>query len=674
MPGFFFQRDLSWLSFNDRVLMEAEDPTVPLLERINFLAIFSSNLDEFFRVRMPALIALDKLGKKNKLKNTDIHLGVAKQAAFIIDQQQDRFGAVLRSLVPQLEQNGIRFLYDKPVPFEIMPELSHYFFTQVLTFLQPVPIISGDSRFDPVNNQLYLAAQSVPAAGENPLTVIHIPSDHLPRFFSVKFLDHQYIVFLEDIIRLHLPFIPGLAGAECHSFKITRDAELHLEDDYTEDVAELIEKKIAKRNDGLATRFLYEPGMPKDVIKKINEYLGLRDAVCMEGGKYHNLKDLASLIVPAPALKYPSLSPIQHAAGRTISLLDHLKSHEVLLHTPYHSYDTVLRFFNEAAIASDVEEIYITMYRVASESRIVNALISAARNGKKVTVLVELKARFDEANNIKWAKRLKRAGVNVLYTPNHLKVHAKVALVTRRKENVRYFVGLLATGNLNETTARFYTDHILMTSNAVLLKEVETVFQSFTGTGNKKKKENFKHLLVAQHNLLEKFLALIDREISHAQSGLPARILIKLNNLEEKVLIQKLYEASNAGVKIQLIVRSICCIVPGVAGMSENISVRRIVDRYLEHGRVYVFHNNGDEQVFLGSADWMNRNIYRRIEVCFPLYDAQLQQEILAQLQLQLQDNEKAVTIDSNLGNVRKSSGTEPVRSQLAIYEMLQMR
>jgi polyphosphate kinase len=358
-----------------------------------------------------------------------------------------------------------------------------------------------------------------------------------------------------------------------------------------------------------------------------------------------------------------------------LKLLDYLQRKEILLHPPYHSYDTVLRFFNEAAIDVDVRRIYVTLYRVAKDSRIANAMIQAARNGKKVTVFVELKARFDEANNIKWAKRMKEAGVDIIYSIPELKVHAKLALIKRKKNDKTEYFGLLSTGNFNEGTARFYTDHILMTSNPNLLTEAEELFRFL----KKRKKPShthlltFQHLLVAQFNLQERFIALIDREIRNARKGLAASIVIKLNNLEEKVMIAKLYEASRAGVKISLIVRAICCLVPGVQGMSENIKVIRIVDRYLEHGRIFIFHNNGRSEIFMGSADWMDRNLHRRIEVCFPVYQRAMKEEIALMINLQLSDNAQAVQIDSKGNNIPVSGepGQESLQSQSAINAML---
>ena len=429
---------------------------------------------------------------------------------------------------------------------------------------------------------------------------------------------------------------------------------------------------------GFATRFLYEPGIPLRAFKTLVQALGLSTASMVEGGYYHNLKDLSALpFTGSRDAFYPPMPALITDMPCNDSLLDSILVRDKILHPPYQSYDTVLRFFNEAATDAAVTEINVTLYRVARDSKIVTALMSAAKNGKKVIVFVELKARFDEENNLKWAKKMKTAGVQIIYSIPGLKVHAKTALVKRRKQQRIQSICLLATGNFNESTARFYTDHILFTAHPSFARELDLlfVFLRYRKPATRYPMLQFKHLLVAQFNLQQDFLALIDREIQLARQGKQAGILIKLNNLEEKILISKLYEASNAGVQVQLIVRSICCLVPGVAGMSENISVRRIVDRYLEHGRVFIFSNDGHPQVFLGSADWMNRNIYRRIEVCFPLLDPFIRQQLIDIVHIQLQDNQQAVMLNAQMDNLPVPfSEQQPVDAQRAIYTYLQQQ
>lgn len=664
-----FDRDLSWLSFNERVLLEAERNNTPLLEKIKFLSIYSSNLDEFYRVRMPVLQALKKLSKK---ENNDIQQqdNLLKHATETIHRQQEMFGTILKNTVlPQLKAHHIHFIYNEEIPKALDNELSNYFLSNILAFIQPVEISNPDVVFFPNNNQLYFLV-NVEIDGNRTSYVVNIPSNELSRFYETSYEGENYVFIIDDIIRENLPLLfknKQIQG--CYSFKITRNAEMELKDEYNVDIADLIEKQIQKRDLGLATRFLHEPSIPQSALVFLAQQLNLKHANVVEGGRYHNLKDLGDFPIKDASLsdkKWPKIAYPNFRKETTLH--QQIIEKDLLINPPYQSYDSVLRFFNEAATDELTTEIYTTLYRVASNSKIVNALITAAKNGKKVTVLVELKARFDEANNIKWAKKMKAAGVEIIYSVTALKVHAKVALV-KRKQGIRtQNTGLFATGNFNETTANFYTDHILMTAHKGMLRELDLLFL-FLARREKPSDPNlitFNHLLVAQFNLQSRFLALIQREIEFAHLGLFAAITIKLNNLEEEVMINKLYEAARAGVKIQLIVRGICRLMP-----TENITVRRIVDRYLEHGRIFLFHNNGNEELFLGSADWMSRNIYRRIEVCFPIFNEEIKQELKKLLSLQLQDNVQAVYIDDEMNNIPVPIEGDLVQSQHAIYQYL---
>lgn len=666
----FFNRDLSWLSFNERVLMEAESPRVPLLERIKFLSIYSSNLDEFYRVRMPVLMAIDNFDDRSGLYNTYY------KAQFLINQQQERFGHVLANqILPALKAESIHWLYNEEIPAAIENEVANIFFNEVLAYIRLFSVEKDDDGFFAENNKLYQAVLLTDGAGIERLELITVPSDVLPRLFAVNCPEQKYVVFLDDIIKNNLSYLfPGETITGVYNIKITRNAELNLNDETDEDITAELEKELKKRDLGFATRFLCQPGIALRHLYRIIYTLNLSNASVVQGGYYHNMKDLNSFPLQDSHLSYPkwpSHRALQLKKEETLFSL--IMEKDRMIHVPYQNYDPILRFFNEAANDIFVDEIYVTLYRVADNSRIVNALMTAAKNGKKVSVMVELKARFDEANNIKWASRMKAAGVKLIYSNADMKVHAKVALVKRTVRDQSHYLGLLATGNLNESTARFYTDHILLTANQEMLRELQLLF----GFLSKKKKKplpedaiSFKHLLVAQFNLQHQFLALIDREIANAGKGLPSGITIKMNNLEEKVLISKLYEASNAGVKIDMIVRSVCCLIPGVKGQSENIRIRRIVDRYLEHGRVFVFQNDGQPEVFMGSADWMNRNIYGRIEVCFPVYDPSLKEKLIELIDLQLNDTVQAVELNEELQNnyLSEEAGTG---SQQQIYERL---
>jgi polyphosphate kinase len=674
----FFDRDLSWLMFNDRVMDEAARPGVPLLERIRFLSIYSSNLDEFYRVRVPVIRALNALSAKKRLTGSvkDALPDNYDQIEKMVRKQQQKFGAIMMDgLLPLLRDEKIHLIYGSSPPSAIKPELAGYFHSHILGYLRPVFFQTGKEKLFVENNQLYFLIVLDRGNSVEELVILPIPTNHLARFFSIFNDDKQYIVFVDDMIRWHLESLfPGYRLAGCYSFKVTRDAELDLQQDYGDDIAALIEKQLTKRDKGKASWLLYEPSTPASYLTMAASWLDLSFEGMVEGGRYHNLRDLFALPVNNKTLayeKWPAISG-QFVSG-TESIFDSIAQKDILINAPYHSYDAVLRFFNEAATHPDVTEICTSIYRVASDSRIAAALVTAALNGKKVRLLIELKARFDELNNLKWAKQLKQAGATIIYSSKTIKVHAKVALVKKKTANKTDYYGLLATGNFNEGTAAFYTDYILMTALRPLLKELEELFKRMESKEKHKKKNKFpfKHLLVAQYNLKERFLALIDREISHARAGLPAGIIIKVNNLEERDLIAKLYEASCAGVKISLIVRSVCCIVPGVGGMSENISVVRIVDRFLEHSRVFIFDNHQNPEVFLGSSDWMNRNIYHRIEVCFPVTDQDIRSLIMEITAIQLADNCQAVTIDGQLNNIPKSIEGARRRSQKEIYELL---
>ena len=681
----FLNRDLSWLSFNHRVLSEAADPTVPLYSRISFLSIFSSNLDEFFRVRMPSIFAFTSIDAKKTSLRDEYPKELVGQVQTMVLQHQEEFGKILREqILPELQRNQICLYYGEPVRAEHTETVREYFLSKVLSFLQPL-ILQKENQAQVFleNNALYFIVDvELPdSGGKHAYALLNIPSSHLPRFSELPMLgDDNYIVFLDDVIRENLEEVfPGYTIHGAYSVKLTRDAEMNLEDEFAGDIAEKIERQLEKRDTGHATRLLFDKQMPAEVREFMKQYFLLRDEEMVEGGRYHNLKDLGSLPNPLKGkLTYAPWPSVAHPGFNTHrSVFQTIAEKERMLHLPYHSYNYILRFFNEAAIDPNVREIFVTLYRVAADSHIVNALISAARNGKKVTVFVELKARFDEANNLKWSKKMKAAGVKIINSIPRLKVHAKVALVKRQEGKELKNYSFLATGNFNESTGRFYTDHVMFSANPEFGKELDWLFGYLQSRKQPAEfgKIPFKHLLVSQFNLLKRFGQLIDREIENAKAGKPASIIIKVNNLQERDMVAKLYKASRAGVKVQMLVRSICALAPGVPGQSENITVHRIVDRYLEHARVFVFHNNGEPEYFMGSADWMNRNLHSRIEVCFPIYDPALCRELETILHFQLTDNKKAVLITSDVltgaaNNLRVlSAGLEPQAAQQSIYD-----
>jgi polyphosphate kinase len=677
----YYNRDLSWLGFNYRVLQEAEEPGVPLFERFRFLSIFSSNLDEFFRVRYPAIVAVTKLGSKTRKKIvSETNEDIPKKIQDEIQRQLKAYGEILtQRLLPELENAGIVLYYNSPVREEHKAEIRELFLSRVLAFVQPIFLEgSASTNFMPENNQLYLInSLKKPSELQYHHAVVKIPSDKLPRFFQLSAIDGKdYIIFIDDIIRENAYCIfPGFEVTNIYSFKFNRDAELILDDEYSGDLLNKIEKQLKKRDFGPPSRFLYEAGMPASLQLFLASSFSIEYEEMFAGGRYHNLKDLASVPISGKAMSYPSRKPLS-----TPDLLDcsdifnAMDQRDLLLHFPYDSYNPILAFFNQAAIDPFVEEIFITLYRVASDSLIVNAMISAARNGKKVSVFIELKARFDEANNIQWSKKMQEAGIRIIYSIPEIKVHSKIALVVKKDGEVRRSYSILSTGNFNEMTARFYTDHTLLTTNPEINGELYILFQFLRHrkkpTGNNELK--FDKLLVSQFNMAGAFEKLIEKEIRKARKGKPALIRIKLNNLEESHMIALLYRASQAGVTLKLLVRGICCLIPGLSNLSERIEVRRIVDRYLEHSRLFIFGAE-EPSVIMGSSDWMTRNIHHRIEVCTEIKDQDCRKELIDYFELQWKDNDKAVRLLSSLDQER-ITGSEKFNAQDAIYKYLQER
>lgn len=672
----YFNRDLSWLSFNKRILQEAANPDVPLYERVKFLAIYSSNLDEFFRVRVASIRSIINIDKKKINKRlSDDPRAVLDAILNEVNNQQDDFGRIKREMIiPALKKEGI-ILYREETPLKNhKAAINHYFKSRILSYLQPHILTGRKTRKVFLENrQLYFVVDLINLKHEKEYALINIPSNFLERFIKLPSIDGiHYFIAIDDIIRENLDFLfQNYKIRGCYSIKLNRDAELNIDDEYSGDLVRKIQKQISKRNLGVPSRFLYDAAMPNEMVEYLKSRFELDEDDMMAGGRYHNMNDLFGLKNPlSPKLEYEYQEPLKiKSIEKHISIFEAIDKSDLMMHFPYQSYDYVLRFFNEAALDPKVKQIKATFYRIAPESFICNALISAAVNGKKVTVFVELKARFDEQNNLKWAEKMKAAGIKIIYSMPGLKVHAKVAVISRKNnkgENVNY--GYFGTGNFNEKTAAIYADQALLSRNDKMTDELNQLFLFL----EKQEAPNFESLLVSQFNILGRLEFLIDREIKNAKEGKEALIIIKLNNLQHQGMIKKLYEASNAGVKVDMIVRSICCLMPGVEGMSENITVHRIVDQYLEHSRVFYFYNNGDDELYQGSADWMNRNLERRIEVVFPILKKEFKEQILKMLELQLNDNVKGVIFDSELNNVPiQTQSKSKVRSQIDFYEYL---
>ncbi len=679
-------RDISWLSFNYRILEEARDPDVPIYDRIKFLGIWSSNLDEFFRVRVASLQGLRKIKKKKLKKQLDLKpKKVVKKILETVEKHQLEYGKILTSvIIPELKVNGIILFWNRSLLKSHKEKLKNFFRSSVMSYLQPVMMEENKQRkFFLENKKLYLAVRLKP--GENKadktakevFSYVNIPSDSLTRFLHIEGRAKHYYIFLDDLVKANLDIVfPGYQILESYSIKLNRDADLNIEDEYAGDLVHKIQSHLKNRKTGVPSRFLYDKRMPPDMLGKLIGHFQLGSYQIIRGGPYHNLNDLMKLPDPTKGkLAEEKPAPLNikdlednESMFRIIAGKDHL------LHFPYHSYDYVLRFFNEAAIDPLVKTIKVTLYRVAENSLIVNALISAAKNGKKVIVFVEVKARFDEENNLYWADKMEEAGIKIMYSMPGLKVHAKIALIIRKDgQGKTVSCGFLGTGNFNEVTARIYADAGLLTSNRKLLGEIDDVFR-YLEKGKEIKRLKF--LLVSRFNLMDEFKQLIDQEIKNAENGKTGRIIIKMNNLEEKNMIDHLYEASRNGVKIDLIIRGICCLRPGVQGLSENITVTRIVDKYLEHARLFIFGEKGNEKMYMGSADWMRRNLHHRIEVNFPVLDRNLKDELWQMIELQLNDNTKRSILDPDLnnqkpGNYKKSPR---IRAQFDFYDYLKNR
>ena len=679
-----YNRDLSWLGFNFRVLQEAADKNVPLFERIKFLSIFSSNLDEFFRVRYPSIFAFTKLSGKTQAQfSAGYNEDVPSKMQSEINRQLEIFGKTLETdILPELKENGINFYYKNEIREEHIREIREIFLSSVLSFIQPI-FLEGNftQKFVPENNHLYLIVTLKGTDGISQRhAVINIPSRRLPRFFILTPINgEEYVIFIDDIIRNNLNCLfPGSEIVGVYSIKFNRDAELKLEEEFSDELLYKIEKQLKKREYGPPSRFLYEQDMPRNVQLFLAAVFELKFEEMFAGGRYHHLSDLSSFPTFNKQLKYEKQKPLPLTdimdCGDIFNILN---TKDILLHLPYHSYNPVLSFFNQAAVDIGVTEIFITLYRVAADSHIVNALISAAKNGKKVTAFVELKARFDEANNIKWSREMRNAGIKIIYSLPHIKVHSKIALIKKKQGNDIVSYSILSTGNFNEITAQFYTDHVLMTSDPFIILELIQLFKYLQkdSRSTPKPRLKFDKLLVSQFNMVERFENLIDQEIHKASLGQEALIRIKVNNLEEPHMISMLYKASQANVKVQLIVRGICCLVPGIANLSENITVIRLVDRYLEHTRLFMFGAGNNPEVIMGSSDWMTRNLYHRIEVCVSIMNIALKQELVEYFNVQWRDNDKAVILSANLEQHKVEAGEEKKQNaQQIIYAYLQNR
>ncbi|WP_294067308.1 polyphosphate kinase 1 [Proteiniphilum sp. UBA1028] len=681
----YFKRDISWLSFNYRVLLEAKDERLPIYERIKFLSIYSSNLEEFYKIRVSGYHSSLLKNIKRDESIEEAMRTIVQINSEVTAQEKEYYAIFNQMILPELKKNNI-VLYqsDQVEPFH-RAYVEKYFNEEVFPYLQPMIILKDDihsfiqdGRIYQVISLLQKKKKKEAEGLKYTYAIMKIPFTKIPRFIELpSYGGNYYIMFIDDVIKANMQSVfPGYEIVDCFSIKISRDADFSLEDEDQKDIAEKILRKVRKRKIGAVTRFQYDKDMPDYFLRYLCETYEIEEEELLPSGRYLNLSDLSNLPNPVgDSLKQKLPQPLRvPELESNTSILRVLRKQDVLLHFPYQSFDYLLRFLMQAAFDPKVIEIKVTQYRVAENSAVINSLISAAKNGKKVTVFVELKARFDEENNYLSSELMQQAGVKIIYSLPGLKVHAKLAYVRKRSndpDDPLKGYAYLGTGNFNEKTARIYSDKGLLTSNKEIIKDIDEVFRVLEG---KPYTHNFRHLLVTQFNLLPAIHQLIDREVESVKNGGLGHIILKMNSLEDKGMINALYRASEAGVKIDLIIRGICCLVPNQP-FSKNITVTRIVDAYLEHARVWYFFHEGEEKVYLTSADWMERNLHRRIEVAFPVYSEKPKRQIVDILKIQLEDNQSAVWVDEHLNNVFKrdttSSDEAPVRAQQAIYDYL---
>lgn len=669
-------KELSWLAFNGRVLQEASDPSVPVLERLSFLGIFSSNLDEFFRVRVAHLRRLVQLGSGARRVIGEEPRKVLQEIHRTVLQQQKQFEQTYRQIIRELAEAGVSILREN----ELSPEQEAFVKDFYEERLRPtlIPLMMNHLReFPQLKDQgIYLAvrlASSAPRKTE--YSLIEVPTDVLSRFVILpRSRGHDCVILLDDVIRNRLKDIFSMFSFdrfEAFTVKLTRDAQLDIDDDLYESYIEKISKGLKQRRSGTPVRFIYDADIPPRLLSFLRRKMELDQSSgsFIPGGRYHNFKDF---------IHFPRIGPKHLSAKRPPGLrhrrIDEaetffkaMRGGDIMLHYPYQTFDHLLEFLREAAIDPKVVSIEMTLYRVARDSRVINALINASRNGKKVTVVVELQARFDEADNVYWTERLQEEGVHVINGVPGLKVHAKLILVARLEHRKTVLYANVSTGNYNESTGRVYTDDSLFTTDRRITHEVKGVFDFLVNTY---KHINFRHLFVSPYDARRRFTKLIEREIGFARNGLDAHITVKINNLEDSAMIRKLVEASRAGVRVRLMVRGMFSLVTGDA--NPNLEARAIVDSFLEHARVLAFSGGGKPEYYISSGDWMERNFDHRVEVACPIYDAALKQEMSDILELLWSDNVKARVLDAGLTNrYVQSDGQRKVRAQQAIYDYL---
>ena len=670
----YFNREISWLQFNERVLQEAEDPTVPLIERIRFLGIHSNNMDEFFRVRYSSIRRFTLA--ENQGFNEDLEgykpSKLLKKLSEMVTYQQQRSQEIYNELEQELRTHDIEVVDEIQLTVKQKRYIRQFFREKISPALTKL-MLSQAPEFPYLRDKSIFLAVRILQGKDEQFSIIEVPTVTAGRFVTLPQYGKQFVMYMDDVLRLNLDsifYIFNYDKIEAHTVKITRDAEISLDDDVSKSFLEKVQVGLAHRREGDPVRFVYDREIGDQTLQLLVKGLGITELDSLiAGGRYHNKKDLMSFPnVGDPSMEHEKLSQIQHPAlDLNRSIIDVMKRQDVMLFTPYHDFSNVIRLLREAAIDPKVRAIKVTLYRLADESRIISALVNAAKNGKDVTVFIELQARFDEANNIKWTNQLRSEGIKVVSGVPGLKVHSKLTLIRRDEggEKLKDYC-VVGTGNYHEGTAKMYTDYHLLTSDKRIAREVRRVFQFIESPYMHQK---YKHLLVSPNSNREGFYALIDREIEFAKAGLEAKFWVKINSISDHGMIEKMYEASQAGVKIRMIVRGINCLKLDDPELSVNIEAISIIDRFLEHTRAFCFHNNGLPEYFISSADWMTRNLNRRVEVTAPIYDSKIQRQLRDHFEILWKDNTKARILDANQSNEHRMLPGPKIRAQLALHD-----
>lgn len=668
----YVDRDLSWMYFNHRILHEATKTQVPLLERLSFLGIYSNNMDEFFRVRMATLNRIAECEDRSLRSERENTRQLIKQINKLNNKYSKEYEQVITEVTSRLREENICLLKEDELDEEQRHFVYRYYRQRLSGFVSPVWLSSVKQLTDETDENIYLAIK-MQVCGKKSFdyALIALPVTECERFVRLPDKDGKsFLMYLDDVIRYCLPMIftgMNYTGFEAYAFKFTKDAEMEIDNDLRNGMLQKISKAVKSRRKGDALRVIYDNEMPKDLLKRVMNKLNLDklDTV-QEGGRYHNHKDLMSFPdCGRKDLKYPVWEPIvkpELSSGE--SLLKLIQKGDRSIHVPYHSFDYYIRVLQEAAISKEVKSIKTTLYRLAKDSKVVKALICAARNGKKVTVVIELLARFDEASNIGWSKKMQDAGIHVIFGVEGLKVHSKVTHINMKTGND---IACISTGNFHEGNARMYTDYMIMTAARNVVHDVHNVFEFITKPYSP---VHFKELLVSPNEMKQKFLRLINDEIRNKQSGKPAYIRIKINHITDKVMVKKLYEASANGIPIDLLVRGNCSLITGIPGVSDTIRINGIIDRYLEHSRIFIFAAAGEDKTFIGSADWMPRNLDNRVEVIAPVYDPAIKADLQKVIDYGLQDNCQGSVVDGSGDNRPWTTDSDiPFRSQEELYK-----